>query len=80
MTLEEMAEQYRQTGENCRASLRRLYDELRGRDLSETERLLLKRRICLVESMTRDAYATSRYLANYYSSEDKKIGGKRFVR
>lgn len=66
MDLEELSREYRRTGEMCRAALFRLREQEAREELSETERLRLRRRICVVAGMARDALALSNYLARYY--------------
>lgn len=69
MTLKELSVQYGESAEICRRRFRELQEKLANDVMSETEKLILRRRICLVESMARDAAATSRYLNNYYGRQ-----------
>lgn len=70
MSLESLAAEYRETGEKCRAAARELR---RGEQLpmSETECLILRRRITLVSAMARELIATSNYLAHYYDRKER---------
>jgi len=67
MDLTELAAQYRKSGELCRERCVELARSLKYDELSETQRLLLRRRITVVASMAREAIATSNYLARYYT-------------
>ena len=66
MDLKELAREYRATGEMCREKALLLRRRLESGGMSDTERLRARARLCMVESMARDAIATSNYLANYY--------------
>jgi len=76
MTLEEMSEEYRAASEKCRQRFRELCHELRNTDMSETERMLLRRRMCLVEAMAKETMSTARYLKNYYAGSDDADAGE----
>lgn len=72
MKIEELAVQYRESGEKCRRRQMELKSIMLTAQMSETERLLLRRRIHMLGSMAREAMATSNYLKNYYG----KRGGE----
>lgn len=74
MTLKELSVEYRASGEACRTRFKELKEELSTAELSENEKLKLRRRITILTAMSRDAIAISNYLANYYT------GGKRKCR
>lgn len=69
MTLSEMAAEYRKSGELCRSRLVQLKKQIDDDSLSETERLLMRRKALVLETMVRDTIATSRYLENYYGGK-----------
>ena len=66
MTLTELSVQYRESGEKCRRRVEELLLELRTQPMSETERLLLRRRIYILSTMAKQTIATGRYLGRYY--------------
>lgn len=72
MTLQELSQEYRRSGEALRARLRLLEPELSDPDLPQTRRLALRRRVTLLRSMARDTMATARYLERYYGGEDAR--------
>lgn len=72
MRIEELAVQYRESSEKCRRRQMELKSIMLTALMSETERLLLRRRIYMLGSMAREAMATSNYLKNYYG----KRGGE----
>ena len=69
MTLKEMAAEYRMSGELCRTRIRELNEKLRTEKMCEMEKLRLRRRILLLETMLRDTMATAAYLENYYGDD-----------
>ncbi len=66
MDLKELAAMYRDSGEKCREHLTILEERLASQPMSNTERLKLRREICLLAGMARDTIAISNYLENYY--------------
>lgn len=76
MELTELGREYRATGELCREKAAQLRRELETEELGEMERLRARCRLCMVESMARDAIATGNYLANYYERKDAYASGK----
>ena len=66
MRLCELAEQYRNSGSVCRERARALRRMLAETPMSESDRLLLRRRCVILEDMAREAGYTARYLENYY--------------
>ena len=66
MTLAEMAEEYRADALRLRARGAELTKACGTEKLSETEKIILRRRICILNTMERDLTATARYLKNYY--------------
>lgn len=69
MTLQELSKEYRQSGEMVRRRVRTLEARLSAPGMTETQRIELRRRLCLLRVMARDTIAMSRYLAQYYSEE-----------
>jgi hypothetical protein len=53
-----------------------LCHELRNTDMSETERMLLRRRMCLVEAMAKETMSTAIYLKNYYAGSEYACDGE----
>ena len=70
MELKELAREYRVTGEMCREKAALLRRELETSEMGETERMRARERLYMVETMARDAIATSNYLATYYERKD----------
>ena len=66
MTLTQLSEQYRDSGKKCRDRADELIKTLKTAPMSETERLLLRRRIYMIETMARQTTATANYLRDYY--------------
>lgn len=69
MTLELLSEQYKASGQACKQRARALEAALEDPDITETERMLLRRRVCILMSMARDALETAGYLKHYYDEE-----------
>ena len=76
MDLTELASLYRESGDKCRSRLAELEEKLESQPMSNTERLRLRREICLLSGMARDAIAISNYLENYYERKDVYEGRK----
>lgn len=72
MTLEELSREYRDSGEAVRRRACRLEARLSDPDLTETQRLELRRRVNILRTMARDTIATARYLHRYYRKEGDK--------
>lgn len=70
MTLRELSEEYREGANAVRQRVKELEAALHDPELTETQRLALRQRICILTSMARDAVATARYLHNYYNGEE----------
>lgn len=70
MKIEELAVQYRESGEKCRRRHEELMQILRSEPMSETERLILRRRAYMIAAMAREAIATANYLSNYYGRKN----------
>ena len=70
MTLREKSSEYRESGELCRGRLEELNRRIDGEEMSETERLRLRRKAYVLETMLRETIATSRYLENYYGGKE----------
>ena len=66
MELSELSAEYRESGEKCRSRAGELTELLGSAEMSETERLILRRRIYILASMGRECIATSNYLRSYY--------------
>lgn len=69
MTLKELGNQYRQSGEAVRKRARELETQLARPGMSKNERLELRWRIGMLNAMARDTIATARYLERYYRKE-----------
>lgn len=72
MNLKQLAEEYRENGEACRIRADQLTQLLITEKLGEMEKLRLRRRICVLTAMARDAIATSKYLYNYYGDDENE--------
>ncbi len=70
MTLKELSAEYRQSGAACRARAAELRRRLEEERMGETQRLRLRRRVCVLASMARDAAATANYLEHYYERRE----------
>lgn len=70
MTLRELSEEYRQGANAVKQRVKELEAALHDPELTETQRLALRQRICILTSIYRDAVATARYLHNYYNGEE----------
>ena len=66
MKLIELSAQYRESGEACKRRASELGRLLSEKNLSEMEKLLLRRRITILSSMAADTLALAGYMANYY--------------
>ena len=69
MTLTELSAEYRQSSELCRARLVELNERLASAKMCEMDRLRLRRKAAMLETMLRDTAAISRYLENYYGGK-----------
>lgn len=69
MRLNELAEQYRDSSDACRARVSMLRRELGAFHGSETQKIRLRRRITILTEMAREASATAKYLERYYIKE-----------
>lgn len=69
MTLTELSVEYRHSGELCRVRLTELNERLEHEEMCEMDKLRLRRKACMLESMLRDAMAISHYLENYYGGD-----------
>lgn len=70
MKIKELAKEYRKNGEACRIRAEQLTQVLKTEKLGEMEKMRLRRRICILMAMARDAISTSKYLENYYGDDD----------
>ena len=66
MRLCELAKQYHNSGSLCRERARALRRTMAETPMSESDRLVLRRRCAILEDMAREAGCTARYLENYY--------------
>ena len=66
MNMTELSEEYRNSAALCRGRARTLREALREEELSQTERMILKRRINMLSEMAADAGAIAKYLRRYY--------------
>lgn len=72
MTLLELSEEYRNSGEAVRRRIRDLEPELKNPGLTAMQRLELRRRISILNAMYRDTVATAGYLRRYYRQEGQR--------
>ena len=70
MNLKELSAEYRKSGLACKNRADRLKPLLQSPEICEMERLRLRRRIYMLESMGREALATAKYLINYYGDDE----------
>lgn len=70
MTLQTLSEEYRASGQACKQRVRELEGKLTDPNITETQRLLLRRRMYILTTMARDAMATAGYLQNYYRKDE----------
>ena len=66
MKLTELSAEYRQISAKCREKLKLLRAQADNPEISETDRLVLRRNCTILESMARETGATAKYLENYY--------------
>ena len=66
MKVTELAGEYKAAGQRCRERAAELRGNLNAKEMSESERIELRRRISVLDCMGRDAMATGKYLAHYY--------------
>ena len=71
MTLQELSREYRDSAQLCKQRAAELAAQLDDPGLSETQRLLLRRRICILTAMARDTMGVSSYLHTYYRKENE---------
>lgn len=74
MDLKELAVLYRESGNKCRVRLLELEEYLETGAMSKTERLRLRREVCILGGMARDVIAISNYLENYYERKEAYEG------
>lgn len=72
MTVYELGEAYLRNAVALRCRISELRTRLRTEQLTESEKILLRRRICVLESMARDSRATGRYLKRYYNGQNTR--------
>ena len=70
MTLHALGEEYQAAARALRERIRALRESTDESVLTETERVLLRRRLSTLITMARDTAATGRYLKNYYGKEE----------
>ncbi len=66
MNLQELSESYAHSSRLCRERAAELNRQVQDPGISETERLLMRRRICILLGMARETGGISRYLHTYY--------------
>lgn len=69
MNLLELSRQYRLSGELCRERVALLKPRIADENISEQERLLLRRRVTILTAMARETIAISRLLEKYYEGK-----------
>ena len=66
MKLIELSKEYRSSGEKCKKRVNEISEKLGTGNLTDLERIVMKRRITMLSAMARDAIEISNRLANYY--------------
>ncbi|MGI5935746.1 MAG: hypothetical protein ACOX7I_02915 [Oscillospiraceae bacterium] len=66
MNLDMLSKEYRECGEKCRAKLKELEREMASGGLTESQRLVLRRKLTILADMARETIAISNYLKHYY--------------
>ena len=66
MKVTELAGEYKAAGLRCRERAAELRVRLKTAPMTDSERIELRRRISVLDSMGREAMATGKYLAHYY--------------
>lgn len=69
MNLDMLSKEYRECGEKCRAKLKELEREMASGGLTESQRLILRRKLTILADMARETLAISNYLKHYYRGE-----------
>lgn len=72
MTLQELAASYAESSALCRKRAAELNEAVSDPELSEMERMLLRRRICVLLGMARETGGVSKYLATYRGEEAQR--------
>ena len=72
MTLEELAESYQESSALCRGRADELELQVKDPTLTETQRLLLRRRICILTGMARETSGIARHLRTYHRKEERE--------
>lgn len=75
MKLRELSFEYKEAAAACRQRAKELRESMAQCE-SETEKLLLRRRIAILMQMAGDAAATAKYLYGYYGTEGKQNDGR----
>ena len=70
MKLSELAKEYRISGEKCRKRAKELNALIQNGGLSESEKLMLRRRLTIITAMARETIETANKLAGYYGRSD----------
>jgi len=71
MKLSELAKEYRISGEKCRKRAKELNALIQNGSLSESEKLMLRRRLTIITAMARETIETANKLAGYYGRRDR---------
>ena len=69
MTLSELAESYQDSSTLCRRRAEALEKQIGDPACSETQRLELRRRVCILYGMARETSAIARHLRTYRREE-----------
>ncbi|HHU21907.1 MAG TPA: hypothetical protein GXZ52_00570 [Clostridiales bacterium] len=77
MNLDMLSKEYRECGEKCRAKLKQLEQEIVSDKLTESQRLILRRKLTILSDMARETIAISNYLKHYYQGACKYDDEKR---
>ena len=69
MKISELSAEYRDSAMLCRGRIKELNLKLECEPMCEIDRMRMRRRVCILTGMMRDAMAISRYLENYYGDD-----------
>lgn len=69
MKLIELSGEYYESAQKCKKRISELNEMLENEPMCEIDRMRMRRRVCILMGMMRDAMAISRYLENYYGDD-----------
>ncbi|MDO4750405.1 MAG: hypothetical protein Q4A39_06170 [Eubacteriales bacterium] len=70
MTIQELGLSYLENSRICRARWHELHERLKNEELRECDRLLLRRRLTILQAMADETHAIGQYLRDYYHDEE----------